>query len=391
MELVPRAGHAVASPGTIMVRSRRADSHAVRLDPGADADRSGAGGRTGDDAHRERDGGSGEQATNGAHDDPFQEAAGLRPLGLSRARSRRLTEKSADFGNAWVSVAPAVRRMAAARGIRGTDAEDVVQEVGLRAFQAFTAGTIQSSLLGWCLGVTRNVVGDHWRREYRGIGLGEPTDRLSAECVEATIEARLDLVGLERAWTMLSADERALLRSGAVEVQVSPGDRNRYHVALHRARRRARRLAESLAPGFFAWVDRVRSTVPAGALEAALPVVAAAGYAVIALFPGTREAVEVRAPTSMTISALGLATSNSSEPTGGIVIGVPSVAPSGSATTAPNDGERDSGLDHRSEARLPDGRRAHGEIYEGEPDAPALCATAPPIAEQVCVSYPSRP
>ncbi len=93
-------------------------------------------------------------------------------------------------GEAWrrlvVLYTPLLRHWCERDGVRGPDAEDVVQEVldavvrGIGGFQRTREG---ETFRGWLRGITRHKILDHWRRQNRqpqARGGSEAQDELNA-------------------------------------------------------------------------------------------------------------------------------------------------------------------------------------------------------------------
>jgi RNA polymerase sigma factor (sigma-70 family) len=138
---------------------------------------------------------------------------------------------------------------------RAHDAEDLVQEVCLRAYLKLDDIKTLEYVRGWLLRVQYRLFVDGDRRRRRspftgdsGTGEAEANWVSDAPGPEALTEASLVRRRLEAAWRRLSAEQRALLGLHAAGYDLSELERitgkgrNAISARLHRARRRLAKL-----------------------------------------------------------------------------------------------------------------------------------------------------
>ena len=100
-----------------------------------------------------------------------------------------------------------LRRLLAARGLRGADIDDAVQEVHLRVLRSAPSG---AGLAPWATRVAINVAMDHHRRQGRARRLGEEVVSTSrATVAEHDIAERLAVTA---ALAELAPEKRAVVR-----------------------------------------------------------------------------------------------------------------------------------------------------------------------------------
>lgn len=273
----------------------------------------------------------------------------------------------------------------------GADRDDVVQEVALRAFVAWSDDVIVSSFTGWCAGAARHVSADHWRgRRDEPLAPGS-FELVSPTSTEEVVEGRLGLIGFSRAWKALSPRERQAMLS-APPAGGDALERNRYYVGLHRLRARTRRLAESFTPAAFGAVNHLRQLVGTPAVEATAAVVmAVAGLAVgtLASVPGATT------PARRPPAVAGPARPRAVDAAPATPSTVSDVDAAGSRSR--RDGRLlrrvESPVERRAETELPDGRGARAGVWHGDPHQPPplACAGVVGLTPPVCVDYPVRP
>lgn len=144
---------------------------------------------------------------------------------------------------------------------RREDAEDLVQEVLLRAFPALGQLETLESPRGWLLRVQYRIFVDGYRRRQRSpvVGLPEGADTEGIDSddpgPEALTDAHLCRRQLARVWPSLEREQRALLALHAegytaVELAAIAGvSANAVNVRLHRARARLSRLLRNEPAG----------------------------------------------------------------------------------------------------------------------------------------------
>lgn len=144
---------------------------------------------------------------------------------------------SADlFVEVWPAVEPAVMRSLLRRGIPAGTAEDVTQEVAVRALDREFESA--AHVRRWCTRVAVNLAIDDRRRHGRVV-LGEiPDGEIAAASDEAVV--RLELSRVAAAIAGLSAVDQSVLRMAAVGDAVigEKRDRDRFALQLFRARKR---------------------------------------------------------------------------------------------------------------------------------------------------------
>jgi RNA polymerase sigma-70 factor (ECF subfamily) len=100
-----------------------------------------------------------------------------------------------------------LRQLLAAKGLRGADIDDAVQEVHLRVVRSAPSG---AGLAPWATRVAINVAMDHHRRQRRARGLGEqPGPASRAAAPEPDVAERLAVTA---ALAELAPEKRAVVR-----------------------------------------------------------------------------------------------------------------------------------------------------------------------------------
>jgi RNA polymerase sigma factor (sigma-70 family) len=181
-----------------------------------------------------------------------------------------------DFEAAWPWVQPRVAAVLGARGVQAADADDIVQEVALRALRHQGSFDSDEHFLRWCCRVAINLHIDSTRSQRR-LTDGLREDEPSREDTARTAERRLDLVTLTAGISELSAEEQQLL--------LDPGPTSsrqeavRLAVRRHRIRARLAALIEGVVVAVPVLRKLLRSlSTPAKVGVAALPVVATLGF-----------------------------------------------------------------------------------------------------------------
>jgi RNA polymerase sigma-70 factor (ECF subfamily) len=144
---------------------------------------------------------------------------------------------------------------------RREDAEDLVQEVLLRAFPALDQLAALESPRGWLLRVQYRIFVDGYRRRNRSpvVALPEGADAdgvgSDAPGPEALTDAHLFRRQLARVWPSLEREQRALLAlhaegyTSAELAAIAGVSANAVNVRLHRARARLARLLRNETAG----------------------------------------------------------------------------------------------------------------------------------------------
>jgi RNA polymerase sigma-70 factor (ECF subfamily) len=144
---------------------------------------------------------------------------------------------------------------------RRADAEDLVQEVLLRAFPALAQLESLESPRGWLLRVQYRVFVDGYRRRSRSpvvaLPAGADADGIGSDDPgpEALTDAHLCRRRLARVWPTLEREQRALLAlhaegyTSAELAAIAGVSANAVNVRLHRARARLARLLRNETAG----------------------------------------------------------------------------------------------------------------------------------------------
>ena len=190
-----------------------------------------------------------------------------------RARGGDTTaaENSIDVATAWAVARPRVRAAVAARGAQPADADDVVQEVAVRALASDRQFRSEEHFVRWCCRVAINLRIDAVRRARR---IAPPLDADAPGIADTARDAerRMALDRLATVINELAPEEQRLL------FEATPTDSRRDAVRLavrrHRLRARLAAMVDGLA-GAFAFVRHVSRRTPASARlsVAAVPVV----------------------------------------------------------------------------------------------------------------------
>jgi DNA-directed RNA polymerase specialized sigma24 family protein len=160
------------------------------------------------------------------------------------------TDARSDIGVVWGDLSPRLRRYLTRLGCSGDLAEDLVQEVAVRALRAGVRFVDTEDLLRWCNVVGRNLYVDHVRATCRQPleALAPDFDRASAHDVEAIVEHRMSWTDVMRGVGLLSRDDRVALFEPLLDEAVSPATRTeatRLAVRRHRARGRLRAVLQT--------------------------------------------------------------------------------------------------------------------------------------------------
>jgi DNA-directed RNA polymerase specialized sigma24 family protein len=140
----------------------------------------------------------------------------------------------------WPEVRVRLHRYLASQRVQHDLAEDIVQEVALRALRGEVHFEQADDLLPWCITVARRLKVDHHRRAARLVG---PVDEALPDVIDVSdaAVARMRLRSLPAAFRRLSVADRTAL----VERPTPGADRReitRLAVRRHRARGRLARL-----------------------------------------------------------------------------------------------------------------------------------------------------
>lgn len=135
-----------------------------------------------------------------------------------------------------------------ARGADPQTAEDIAQEVALRAIDRNVPFYDVDDFCGWAYRVARNLYVDHARARGRLVGLVDIADRSDGTDLHGEVEQRLTLGHTLRALQTLDAVDQAAIVAGVNET-VEPTRKAAVRMAVrrHRARARLLRLVEGIA------------------------------------------------------------------------------------------------------------------------------------------------
>lgn len=209
-----------------------------------------------------------------------------------------LAEPTADrLGEVWPKVQPKLLRLLEKRGLTKPQAEDVCQDVAVRALASDVEFENAEDLYRWAGQVARNLHIDLLRSVSR-IACDDSVlvDMQADTDVEHEVERRIALSKVLKHWlTLRPLDQAALLDGMYADGNEDRGEAVKLAVRRHRARQRLRVLAE----GVFGWsgitfairrIRNVTSATPAAAL-AAVPV--AFLIAAPTLSPGAGDGAQV--------------------------------------------------------------------------------------------------
>lgn len=195
------------------------------------------------------------------------------------------TERSRDggtvitpaFESVWPEVERRLRALLFRRGLDSVSADDIVQEVALRALTNRVTYDSAGDLLRWAGPVACNLHVDLVRQRARLLDDIGP-EQASASDVHGEVVDRIELERALRGIAALRPADRDAILDAVAEEPVQPRTRKeaiRLAVRRHRARTRLLLLLEQIAGllGGFAWLRRGRGR-RAVALVAVAPVVA---------------------------------------------------------------------------------------------------------------------
>jgi hypothetical protein len=179
-----------------------------------------------------------------------------------------------DFDAAWPRARHGAAAALAARGVQPADADDLLQDVAIRALRQTDRFESDEHFGRWCRRVALNLHVDGVRRRRRLSPL-PPPDAPSSEDTAIAVERRIALRRLAAGVAELSVEERRLLFEPARAA--SRQEAVRLAVRRHRLRARLAALVDGMAAGV-AFVRRLprtfRSPVNAGLVAAPVVFVA---------------------------------------------------------------------------------------------------------------------
>lgn len=168
---------------------------------------------------------------------------------------------SLDLATAWPEVQRALLDFLRARRVDRATAEDVCQEVAVRALRRRPFGSVVE-LARWSERVAFHRVVDDWRRRGRHIADEPLPDWESPDDLATIVANRLAVAEVAAALPLMSLEERVALASG-LDPFAREGDRatkNRLGVRRFRARERLRKMVPnfSIVFGCNRWLRRVQ-------------------------------------------------------------------------------------------------------------------------------------
>jgi len=265
---------------------------------------------------------------------------------------------SIDVAAVWASARPRVAATLARRGAQPADADDVVQEVAVRALARDRQFRSEEHFVRWCCRVAINLRIDAVRQDRR---LGPPlaADAPGVHDTARDAEHRMALDRLATIIAELSPDDRRLL------FDTTPADSRREAVRLavrrHRLRARLASMVEGLAAAFGAIRRLPRNmSTPAKLAVAAMPIVVA-GLAIAPLL-----APQAAAP------AAGADGPSRSVP---LIFGVERTrAPAATLASSSARATRGTGVVHTGAAAAPPAAPVHTIVRLNTPGPPVVVA-----------------
>ena len=150
-----------------------------------------------------------------------------------------------DAAAVWRAVSRQVSRYLRSRGVGGSDVDDLVQEVALRAMDREIGYVDSDDLAAWCIVVARNLQTDTSRRAKAVSGLYDLDMGAGAMDLATLVEHRYALSNVLKALQSLSPDDLAvLLADRTPDGKMSKLESTRFAVKRHRIRAR---LAKAVA------------------------------------------------------------------------------------------------------------------------------------------------
>jgi DNA-directed RNA polymerase specialized sigma24 family protein len=290
-----------------------------------------------------------------------------------------MTAAPIDIGSEWPWVRAQVLRTLSGRQVPSADAEDIIQEVALRALARPTAFATREDLARWSWRVAWRLRIDATRRDKR-LAAEAPPDVAGPDDTARLVEGRMAVETALAGVASLSAADRAALFA-VTGPEASRQDAVRLAVRRHRARARLRR-AIGFAGAWLGWVAvwarRLRQTpVARAALVAPVLLAVAAEVGVTLLVPTPR--VRPPAPAAIRTPAPQEARLDVRVPVGGR-------GGSGPAGTGGGRPHVDAGS---TIAVVPLGDRTSVRVGSDErPDPPTACVENFPVVDDVCVDRP---
>ena len=209
-----------------------------------------------------------------------------------------------DIGGAWPSARARVARILAARGVQPADADDIAQEVAVRALRDPGRFRSNDHFLGWCCRVAINLHIDAVRRQ-RWISPRPSPDVPGGHDTAGAVEGRLALETLASELAQLSDEERDLL------LVAPPGDSRIEAVRLAVRRHRLRARLAACLEGLVAVIALLRRaarglSTPAKMALVALPVVAGVLIAPLVVPPPSAPLADEARPARYAPDPLGV-------------------------------------------------------------------------------------
>ena len=111
----------------------------------------------------------------------------------------------------------ALRRYALTLARNREDADDLVQDALVRAYEQRQTLKSQASLRGWLMSILHNTFITEWRRRQNGLRQAASLDDVPEASVAAPQESTVRLKQIQQAFENLSADQRDVIHLVAVE------------------------------------------------------------------------------------------------------------------------------------------------------------------------------
>ncbi len=174
--------------------------------------------------------------------------------GTSQARDERAVITAPRLAEIWPTVRLRLIRRLAVVGVDRDPAEDIAQEVALRALACGLAYSDEEDFCRWAFTVARNLHIDNTRLRAKVTTVVELPDKPDGRDITVEVEQRMRLSRtFEAMATMRESDRRAIVDGLTTSGRTSRTVAVRLAVRRHRARARLLRLVEGVT-GIWAWV-----------------------------------------------------------------------------------------------------------------------------------------
>lgn len=196
-------------------------------------------------------------------------------------------QKSSD--EVWAEVLRRVVALLRGRGVDAATAEDISQEVAVRAITSGVEYSSADDLMRWASTVAVRLSIDEWRARQRTVVDSALSDGASSADASRQAVHRAQLGEVSAGMARLTPDQRAAIVSGVLGDEASTRtDATRVAVARHRARARLREWTDGLAAGLAGLRWRLRGIL--GDAQSALAGFAAYAAAAGLMFPAPASA-----------------------------------------------------------------------------------------------------